>query len=279
MKTKSVTPTQVWLFILASSLIFLILGSQLGGRLGLFICLLLSLVFHLMLFYWGEGLLLRRFHLTPLKGQDPWGLNELNIRWSQELGLTTPDLWILEESLPTAFSFEAPWKRPMVGFSRGLTQNFSKRDLEMILAHQLCHLQSRQSLKSAVGLLLANSLAILAEKIDSLWLSHLFFKRRQRPFLWLFSPLIAIFVSISQSKSDQITADLNAAHLIGQRDQLGHLLWKLEGWALTHPMSVPTATSQLFIVNPERLRQKNTLLQFHPPLQKRLEKLVGFYPI
>lgn len=214
-----------------------------------------------------------------MKGRDPWGLNELNVRWSKSLGMEAPELWILEEDLPTAFSFEAPWRRPLVALSQGLLKNFKKEDLEVSLAHQLCHLQSRQSLKSSLALTIANSLSFLGDRLDSLWLISLFFKRKQRPFLILLSPLISLFVHISQSRNDQITADLNAAHLIGSRDRLGHLLWKLESWALTHPMNVPPGTSQLFIVNPERIRQKNSLLHFHPPLDKRLEKLVGYYPV
>jgi len=279
MKNKSTTPTQVWFFVLLTSLTFLIIGSQLMGRLGLFIGLFSAVTFHTLLFVWGEGLVLSRFQLEPLKGRDPWGLNQKCMAWCQEHHMPRPELMILNVDLPTAFSFEAPWRKPLIALSRGLLKNLKQNELEAVLAYQISHLKNRQNLRSTVCLMLANSIARLCEKLDYLWIPSLVFEKKQKPFLFLFSPLISLFVHLSQAQQSQMTADLNAAHLISSRDLLGQVLWKLEGWALTHPMDVPPATSQLFIVNPERIRQKNTLLQFHPPLQRRLEKLVGYYPI
>lgn len=279
MNNKSTTPTQVWFFVLLTSLTFLIVGSQLMGRLGLFIGLFSAVTFHTLLFVWGEGLVLSRFKLEPLKGRDPWGLNQKCLNWCQENQMPLPELMILNVDLPTAFSFEAPWRKPLIALSKGLLKNFKQNELEAVLAYQISHLKNRQNLRSTVCLMLANSLSRLAEKLDHLWIPSLVFEKKQKPFLFLLSPLISLFVHLSQAQQSQMTADLNAAHLISSRDLLGQVLWKLEGWALTHPMDVPPATSQLFIVNPERIRQKNTLLQFHPPLQRRLEKLVGYYPI
>lgn len=279
MRNKSTTPTQVWFFVLITSLTFLIIGSQLMGRLGLFVGLFTAVTFHSLLFVWGEGLVLSSFKLEPLKGRDPWGLNAKCAQWSKENQIPEPELMILDADLPTAFSFEAPWRKPLIALSKGLLKNFNKQELEAVLAYQICHLKSRQNLRSTVCLMIANSLARLSEKLDQLWIPSLVFDKKQKPFLFLLSPFISIFVHISETQQSQITADLNAAHLISSRDLLGQVLWKLDGWSLTHPMEVPPATSQLFIVNPERIRQKNSLLQFHPPLQRRLEKLVGYYPI
>jgi heat shock protein HtpX len=280
MKNKTVTPTQVWLFVILTSLVFLILGSQIASRMGLFIGLFVAVTFHTLIFIWGEGLILKRFKLQPMKGRDAWGLNEKRDQWLAESKMgSAPGLWILDQELPTAFSFEAPWKKPMIAFSSGLLKNFSKPEIEAVLAHQMCHLQTRQNLKSTVSLMIANTLSRMCHHLDHLWIPSLVFEKKQKPFLFLMSPLIYFLVELSQSQQNQMAADLNAAHLVESRELLGQVLWKLEGWALTHPMDVPAATSQLFIVNPERIRQKNTLLQFHPPLQKRLEKLVGYYPI
>lgn len=148
----------------------------------------------------------------------------------------------------------------------------------MVLAHQLCQLQHRKNLRFAILSLIGNTLSQLAVRLDKIWIPNFVFGQRQKFFLTLFSPLISLLVRSSFSLSDQFASDQNAAQLIGSREKLGRLLWKLEGWALTHPIDIPPATSQLFIVNPERIRQKNHLLQFHPPTRSRLEKLVGSYP-
>lgn len=253
--------------------------SQVGGRLGLFVGLLAALTFHTLIFFWGEGFVLKGFKLTPLKGQDPWGLNSRMKTWVQNLKTDEPQLFILESSLPTAFSFELPWRRPLITLSRALLKNMTHEEIEMVLAHQLCQLQHRKSLRFAALSLMANTISQLAVRLDRLWPPNLVFDRKQKPFLLFFSPPISALIRFSHSSLDQFASDQNAAQLIGSREKLGRLLWKLEGWALTHPIDVPPATSQLFIVNPERIRQKNHLLQFHPSTRSRLEKLVGSYPL
>ena len=279
MRNTSSISTQVWLFVVSTSLVFLILCSQLGGRLGLFLGLLIALTFHTLIFLWGEGFLLKNFTLSPLKGQDPWRLNDKLDQWTVENKQEKPRLFLMSCSLPTAFSFELPWKHSMIVLSEGLLKTMSHEEVEMVLAHQLCQLRHRRNLRFAVLSLLANTFSQLAVKLDKFWIPNYVFGRKQKPFLYAFSPVISALVRLSHSTTDQFAADQNAAQLIGSREKLGRLLWKLEGWALTHPIDVPPATSQLFIVNPERIRQKNHLLQFHPPTQSRLEKLVGSYPI
>lgn len=249
-----------------------------GGRVGLFTGLLLALTFHTLIFLWGEGLLLRNFTLEPLQGKDPWGLNEKLERWTQQLKMERPQLYVLKSTLPTAFSFELPWRRPLITVSESLLKTMSHEEVEIVLAHQLCQLQHRKTLRFGVLSLMANTISQLAIHLDKVWIPNYIFGHKQAPFLTIFSPLISLLVRLSHSSMDQYTSDHNAAQLIGSREKLGRLLWKLEGWALTHPIEIPPATSQLFIVNPERIRQKNHLLQFHPSTRGRLEKLVGSYP-
>ncbi len=274
--------TQVWIFIVSTSLLFLVLSSQLAGRLGLFLGLFVALLFHTLIFIWGDGLLLRKFKLTPLLGQDPWGLNNKINAWIKSDQIKLPskvELFLLECELPTAFSFEAPWKNPLVAISTSMIKKLTQEEIEMILAHQLCQIQHRQTVRFAICSLIANTIAQLGLFLDRLWIPNSVFNRKQRPFLTILSPVISLLIRISHSLQDQYVIDQHAAQLIGSREKLGRLLWKLEGWSLTRPMEILPATSHLFIVNPSRIRQKNALLQFHPATRDRLEKLVGSYPV
>ncbi len=260
----------------------MILCSQIAGRPGLLIGLVIALIFHTLIFLWGDSLLLKSLPLKPLRGQDPWMLNSKTREWIQRgpIRMTqSPDLFLIESDLPTAFSFEVPWKKPLIGFSTSLLRKLTPDEIEMVLIHQLCQLQHRQSLRFAILSLMANTLARLCNFLDQAWIPNSIFNHKQQPFLFLFSPLISLMVRLSHSSHDQYVIDQHAAQLIGSREKLGRLLWKLEGWSLTHPMNILPATSHLFIVNPERIRQKNNLLQFHPATRDRLEKLVGSYPV
>lgn len=276
------TSTQVWTFIVITSLILLVVSSQWGGRFGLFAGLLFSLVLNGLLFIWGDGLLLRKLALEPIKGQDPWGFNLKIDKWVEQGLLILPqklELFILKTNLPTAFSFEFPFGRPVLALSEGLFETLSLEEVEMVLIHQLCQLQHRQNLRFAILSLLANTVAQLSLFMDRIWIPNSIFGQQQRPFLTICSPLISLLVRLSHSAQDQFVIDQHAAQLINSREKLGRLLWKLESWSLTRPMDILPATSHLFIVNPERIRQKNSLLQFHPSTKARLEKLVGAFPV
>ena len=274
--------TQVWIFIVTTSLLLLVISSQLAGRLGLFLGLLAALLFHTLIFIWGDGLLLRKFTIAPLLGQDPWGLNNKVKTWIKSDKLLLPEkveLYLLENDLPTAFCFEVPWKNPIIALSTSLFKKLNQEEVEMILVHQLCQLQHRQSLRFAISSLIANTVAQLGLFLDRAWIPNSVFNRKQQPFLTILSPIISLLIRVSHSIQDQYVIDQHAAQLIGSREKLGRLLWKLEGWSLTRPMEILPATSHLFIVNPSRIVQKNNLLQFHPATRDRLEKLVGSYPV
>ncbi len=286
MKQRS-TPTQVWTFILISSLAGLVISALIGAkfgsaRFGLFIGFLILLFAHVLIFAWGDGILLQELRLEPLRGRDPWGFRSRLKEWTWTEGLVGKDgleISILKSDLPTAFSFDFPFGRPILALSEGLIRNFSPEEVEMVFVHQLCQLQHRLRLRFAFLSLLANTFAQMALSLDRIWIPNSIFGRAQRPFVLLFSPLISLLVHLSHSRQDQFVIDQQAAQLIGSREKLGRLLWRLENWSLTHPMEVVPATSHLFIVNPERIRQKNRLLRFHPPIQVRLEKLVGAFPV
>ena len=75
--------TKVWLLIVVSSIAHLFVGYWLGQRLGLLLGFFAALFFNLIVFLYGESRLLSFFKAEPLKGQDAWGLNDLNQKFCQ----------------------------------------------------------------------------------------------------------------------------------------------------------------------------------------------------
>ncbi len=88
-----------------------------------------------------------------------------------------------------------------------------------------------------------------------------------------------MILRISLRKSDFLENDQHAAALLGNREQLGQVLWKLEGLSQTTPLKVPLCSEHLFIVNPDGLNRHDSFLKAHPTLKSRIKKLMGYYPI
>ena len=266
--------TKVWIFILSSSLALLIIGYQVGERLGLLVGFLAALLLNFFVFFYGESRALARLDARRLKGQDAWGLIDKVEKLSTKLGLpTAPAVYLIPHSSSNAFCVGHSWKRGSLGFTVGLVQKLNETELEAVVAHQLCHIRRLDSFAYSVSSTLANSVVGLGQFLDS------FLPYRMQFFMPLLSPIGWLIIKLVVGKNSFFENDLMASHLLENREQLGEVLWRLEGLAQTSPLSVPPCTSHLFIVNPEGFQQKNLFLKSHPPIKARLQKLMGYYPI
>jgi heat shock protein HtpX len=272
--------TKVWIFIVAACLVFLVTGYHFGGRLGLLLGLIFAVVINILIFFYGENHILKLLAVRRVRGQDPWGLQPVIKEFSSRLGLKKDfNLYVIDAGAAVAFSFSIAWRKPCICISEGLLKRFSKEEIQAVIAHQICHVQRLDTFGFGVTSVLANTLVGLGQFLDQLWPPNFFLDKKQQPFLTLFSPLGWMIIRGVVHKSTYLENDRLAAELIGDRKKLAEVLWKLEGLAQTQPLAIPPCTSHLFIVNPEGFEQKNLFLRSHPPIEKRLLNLLGYYPI
>jgi heat shock protein HtpX len=273
--------TKVWIFILISSLTLLMLGYEIGERLGLFFGFLLAIALNFFVFFYGESSILKSLNARELKGQDPWGLQELITKFCDHTGIAYPTVYLLPLKTETAFCVNHSWRKGSLAISMGLLEHFSKEDLEAVVAYQVCYLKKLDSFSFGVTNTLANALIGVGRLLDHFWPPNYFLlaHQKQKPFLRLLAPLGWGLIKIASKYKTFYENDLLAAELIHDRFRLAEVLWRLEGLAQTQPMVAPTCSNHLFVVNPEGYNQKHMLLKSHPSIQARLQKLMGYYPI
>lgn len=267
--------TKVWFFLIALCFVFLVVGERVGGRVGLFVGLLLAVGLNALVFFLGEPRLLSRLNARRWKGRDPWGAAERLRALCLKHELPEPHLFVMESPAVTAFTVGFSARKPCLCLSTGLLDNLSAADLEAVLAHQLCHAERMDSFGFGVTSVVANTLVGIGQLLDRAWPPNFFLNRRQEPFQSLLSPLGWLVIRIVISPQAYFETDRMAAQMIESRERLGEVLWRLEGLAQTRPLDIPPCTSHLFIVNPEGFRQRNPFLRTHPPLDVRLRNLTG----
>ncbi|WP_413580738.1 M48 family metalloprotease [Bdellovibrio sp. HCB288] len=267
------TNTKVWIFILSTSLALLVLGYQFGDRLGLIVGFLLALLLNFIVFFYGENRVLSKLGAQRLKGQDAWGILDMVERMSRQLGMPTPAVFMTPHSSANAFCVGHSWRNGSLGFTLGLLQKLSAKELEAVVAHQLCHIRRLDTFAFSVSSTLANSVVGLGQFLDS------FLPYKLQFFMPLLSPFGWLIIKVVVGEKSFYENDLMASELLNNRHPLGEVLWRLEGLAQTQPLEIPACTSHLFIVNPEGFRQRNLFLKSHPPIETRLQKLMGYYPI
>lgn len=265
--------TKVWIFILSSSFALLLLGYQLGERLGLFVGFLLALTVNFFVFFYGESHVLARLNARRVKGQDAWGLLEKVQRLSEKLQMPPPAVYVTPHASVNAFCVGHSWKRGSLGFTAGLLKNFNDQELEAVVAHQLCHIRRLDTFAFGVSSTIANSVVGMGQFLDS------FMPYNLKLFMPMLSPVGWVIIKTVVGEKSFFENDLMAAELLEDRPQLGEVLWRMEGLAQTVPLEIPACTSHLFMVNPEGFHQKNLFLKSHPSIETRIQKLMGYYPI
>jgi len=275
--TLSKVSLKVWVFLGCLGMVQLFLGYRLGGRGGLWVAFLLAAILILLVYFFAEPPLLEKFRARRLEGQDAWSLRELSKKYSRLAGVPPPNLYLMENPTPVAFSLG---NRASICFSTELLRKLDPQEIEAVMAHQICHLKRLESFSFSVSQALASSMVGLATVMDFGWPGNWFRKDfKQRPFLTLLAPLAGLVLRIALSDRSYFENDDLAASFIADRKALASALWKIESYCQTQPLDILPCTNHLFIVNPEGLKESNWFFVTHPKMESRLKRLVGTYPL
>lgn len=263
--------TKVWIFILASSLGFLIIGNQVGERLGLLVGFILALLLNTFIFIFGDSRVLLEMKAQKISGQDPYKIHQIVTELCRALHMTPPLIYITPHSSLNCLCAGAKFRQASLIFTQGLLDRLNPEELRTVIAHQLFHIQNLNSLRFNVASTLANSFVGFGLFLDKIFLNKI------QVFSKFFSPLAAGIIRLVFRKKSFLENDLNTVQLLGDRQKLGEVLWKLESLSQTKPLQPPLCSDHLFMVKPNGL--KDSLLNPHPQLNLRIKKLVGYYPI
>lgn len=270
--------TKVWLFILTTSLSILIIGYQVSERLGLVIGFLISLAINILIFIYGDYKLQNSFRSQELSGQDPYGAIKILKQFCKQMNIEIPKIKVYESKSMNAFTLGLFWNRPSIYLSKKLCSELSPEELSRIILLCLNQIQKRDTFAFAVVSVLANSLIGLGQLLDQLFLFNLFLDKKYLPFSYLFNALCWVFIKLVANPDSYFRNDRLTCEHIGEKRKFCELLWKLNGYSQTLPQQIPPGTAHLFIVQPT---QKNTQWfdQIHPPVPKRIIKLLGHSPL
>lgn len=271
---------QIWLFVLMFSFTMMMLGFQLGGRGGLWVGFLSASVFFTMIYFFADPPLIHFFQARKISGQDPWGLLSIADKYSRQIGISSPDVYLMSSRSVCAFSLGPSFHQSSICLSTELLKRLSEEEVEAVVAHQVCQVKALSNFNFSILSAIVHSLTGVAVLMDSVWPTN-WTKRggRFRPFLTLIGPLTGALLRFAQNDRKYFENDELAASLINNKKLLAHALWKIESYSQTRPLDIPPCTNHFFITNPEGLKESNWFFMTHPNLENRVRRLVGNYPL
>lgn len=199
---------------------------------------------------------------------------------SEQAGIPKPRLYMNNMEVPNAFATGRNPDKGVVCVTKGLMNSLSNEEVEGVIAHELAHIENRDTLINAVVATIAGAVGIIAEM--AFW-GAMFGGREEESdmisalVLMILTPLIATIIRMAVSRSMEFRADREAVKISGNREGLSFALKKISE-ASSKPLQGHASRSQeaganLFISNPFSGDKITKYFSTHPPLDERLENI------
>lgn len=196
-------------------------------------------------------------------------------------GIPVPKLYVMDTPAMNAFATGRNPSHAVVCVTTGLLAKMDKYELEGVLAHELSHIRNYDILVSTIAIVMVGFVSILADMCSrSLLYSNRDDDNKAGAILAIvglvfivLSPIFATLLKLAISRNREYLADASAVEIARNKEGLISALKKLEGD--TTQMEVNKATESIFIANPLKGEEKDSLWSTHPSTVNRIKRLEG----
>ena len=268
------------LLLAAMTGLFLFMGELLGGRNGMLGAFAFAALMNFGAFFWSDKIVLSMYRARPVDASTAPELHAIVSKLAMKAGIPMPRLYVIPDPALNAFATGRSPSHAAVAATEGILRALSREELEGVLAHELSHVLNRDTLISTVAATLAGAISFLARFAYFMPAGRSNDDEGRSPLggllTLILAPVAAMLIQLAVSRSREYEADASGARLVGHPDGLASALRKLQAAAERIPMrSADPATAHLFIVNPLSGRSLAGLFSTHPPLEKRIERLLS----
>ncbi|MAJ92456.1 MAG: zinc metalloprotease HtpX [Rhodospirillaceae bacterium TMED63] len=265
-------------FLLSSiTALFVGTGFMLGGSTGMLIAFGIALAMNAFAYWNSDRMGLKMYGATEGDSPSAPELCRMVRQMAQQAGLPMPRVYIIENDQPNAFATGRNPENAAVAATTGLLRILSDKEVAGVMAHELAHVQNRDTLIMTITATIAGAISMLAN------LALFFGGSRNNPLgivgtilIMILAPLAAMLVQAAISRTREYAADRRGAEICGNPIWLASALEKLQRGAehIDNPEAENNpATAHVFIVNPLHARSIDNLFSTHPNTKNRVAAL------
>ncbi len=264
--------------------LFLAIGELWGGEQGIVIALVLAAVMNFISYFFSDKIALKTSHAQPISREEAPRLYQIVERLAAKANIPVPKIYLIPTDSPNAFATGRNPRHASVAVTRGILDLCNDEEIEGVLAHELGHVRNRDILTSAVVATVAGAITMIGRMV--FWAEMFGFGggggRRDGEggalsalAMMIIAPLAAMLIQLAISRSREYEADATGARITGNPQALASALEKIDQWSKRVPMKVSPSMAHLYIAQPFTGRQMFArLFSTHPPIQKRIERLL-----
>lgn len=252
----------------------------------LYIAVGLALLMNVGSYWFSDKLVLSMTHAKPATREEHFDFYTVTENLAIAAGLPMPKLYVVDDPAPNAFATGRDEKHAVVAATTGLLKMMSRPELEGVIGHELAHIKNKDMLVMTVAVVLAGFVAIVAD----IFLRASLYGGGNRDTSKggalfaiiaivgvILAPIAAKLIQLAVSRRREFLADASGALLTRYPEGLASALQKISSYSA--PMRHANhATAHLFIGNPfgaSAGKFMNKLFSTHPPVEDRIERLLG----
>ncbi len=265
--------------------LLLAIGQLWGGERGLMFALVLAAVMNLGSYFFSDKLAIAMSGAKPISREQNPRIYQIVERLAAKANVPVPKIYFIPTDSPNAFATGRNPNHASVAVTRGILEICDDEEIEGVLAHELGHVRNRDILISAVVATIAGAITLIGRLV--FW-AELFGgfgggggdSRRGGALsalaMMILAPLAAVLIQLAISRSREYQADATGAEITGNPQGLARALDKIDKYAKRLPLRASPTMAHLFIYQPLTTGEMfSSLFSTHPPIRKRIERLIG----
>jgi heat shock protein HtpX len=259
--------------------LFMGVGYLIGGEGGMVIALVIAAAMNLFSYWNSDKMVLRMHNAREVDERSAPEFYRMVHDLASRSNLPMPKVYIIEEAQPNAFATGRNPQNAAVAATTGLLRGLSPEEVAGVMAHELAHVQNRDTLIMTITATLAGAIAMLAN-------FAIFFRGNNNNPLgfigvlvaMIVAPLAAMLVQMAISRTREYAADRRGAEICGNPLWLSSALRKIASAASrirNDRAERNPATAHMFIINPLSGERMDNLFSTHPDTANRIAALEG----
>ena len=266
------------MLLAAMTALFMGVGFLIGGSGGMMIALVIAAGTNLFSYWNADKMVLSMNRAVEVDEKNAPEYYAIVRSLAQQAGLPMPKTYLIENPQPNAFATGRNPQNAAVAASTGLLQRLSHEEVAAVMAHELAHVQHRDTLTMTIVATFAGAISMLG--------NFAFFlggNRDNNPFgfvgvlaAMIVAPFAAMIVQMAVSRTREYEADRRGAEICGHPLWLASALDKIARGAERIPnpdAERNPAMAHLFIINPLSGERMDSLFSTHPSTENRIAAL------
>lgn len=265
------------ILLAAMTALFMGVGYLIGGQSGMIIAFVVAAGMNFMSYWKSDQMVLRMHNAVEVDERNAPEFYEVTRRLAEAADLPMPAVYIINTPQPNAFATGRNPENAAVAASTGLLESFTMEEVAGVMAHELAHIQNRDTLIMTITATFAGAISMLAN------FAMFFGRSRDRPggflsslVLMIAAPFAASIVQMAISRTREYAADKRGAEICGNPIWLADALKKIASGASRIPNHLAEknpASAHMFIINPLGQYRRDNLFSTHPDTQNRIDAL------